>query len=237
MMSADNESPVILPFGGFRERIQAEQKAGTSNEPLPNLLIDKEKKSLPVAEILRQGEPNVYSDEERLAAHFRKFKAKAPPYTAEYITTNRFSDLDAEVRSNALEKYKQSFAEKNFPFEYENPGEISEPRIYFDEDGVDEFSVDTGSGERDPYHLKGNFTSLIISKSMKFCFTCIFYLTFTDKDKMDGKLPKNMEYLMNFWREITGSKLKPQGALYAEGGPLKADDLQGEYINIAYTYK
>lgn len=157
MMSGNEDSPVILPFGGFRERIQAEQKARTRNEP--SVLIDKEKKSLPVAEILRQGEPNVYTDEERLAAHFRKFKAKAPPYTAEYITTNRLSDLDAEVRSNALEKYKQSFAEKNFPFEYENPGEIPEQRIYFDEDGIDEFPVDTGSGERDPYHLKGNNNS------------------------------------------------------------------------------
>lgn len=38
-----------------------------------------------------------------------------------------------------------------------------------------------------------------------------------------------MEYLMNYWREIIDSKLKPQGALYAEGGPLKADDLQGKF--------
>lgn len=36
-----------------------------------------------------------------------------------------------------------------------------------------------------------------------------------------------MDYLMNYWRHIIDSKLKPQ-ALYAEGGPLKADDLQGE---------
>lgn len=45
---------------------------------------------------------------------------------------------------------------------------------------------------------------------------------------MEAKQSKNMEYLMNYWRDIIDSKLKPQGALYAEGGPLKADDLQAE---------
>lgn len=48
----------------------------------------------------------------------------------------------------------------------------------------------------------------------------------------DGKHSKNMEYLMNYWREIIDSKLKPQGALYAEGGPLKADDLQGKFSSL-----
>lgn len=45
---------------------------------------------------------------------------------------------------------------------------------------------------------------------------------------MDLKHSKNMEYLMNYWREIIDSKLKPQGALYAEGGPMKVDDLQSK---------
>lgn len=45
---------------------------------------------------------------------------------------------------------------------------------------------------------------------------------------MEPKPSKNMEYLMNYWREIVNSKLKSQGALYAEGGPFKADELQGE---------
>ncbi|XP_049867425.1 receptor-type tyrosine-protein phosphatase N2 isoform X2 [Pectinophora gossypiella] len=199
IMNEDGNTPVIVPFEGFRERIQAEKAKDREFYNVPSA----EKKSLPEADILQQGEPNDLLDEERLAAHLRKYKAKAPPYTAEYITTNRFSNLDAEVRSNALEKYKQSFAEKNFPFEYENPGEIPEPRIYIDEDGVDEFAVDTGSGERDPYHLK-------------------------DKDKVDPKHSKNMEYLKNYWREIIESKLKPKGALYSEGGPLDSNDLQGE---------
>ncbi|XP_026329243.1 receptor-type tyrosine-protein phosphatase N2 isoform X9 [Hyposmocoma kahamanoa] len=204
LMHADEELPVNLPFEGFRERIQAEKvKAGDNDNTIPDAVLDKEKKSLPDVELLTQGSPNSdYLDEERVGAHYRKIKTRPPPYTAEYITSNRLSDLDAEVRFNALEKYKQSFAEKNFPFEYENPGELPEPRIYIDEDGLDDFPVDSGSGERDPYHI------------MK------------DKNKMDLKHSKNMEYLMNYWREIIDSKLKPQGALYAEGGPMKADDLQ-----------
>lgn len=42
-----------------------------------------------------------------------------------------------------------------------------------------------------------------------------------------------MEYLMNYWQEIVDSKLKPQRALYAEGGPLKADDGHGNYNQIS----
>lgn len=154
-MNAEGELPVILPFEGFRERIHAEKaRALDSENAIPDTVLDKEKKSLPDVELLTQGNPNAdYLDEERVGAHFRKIKTKPPPYTAEYITSNRFPDLDAEVRFNALEKYKQSFAEKNFPFEYENPGEIPEPRIYIDEDGLDDFPVDSGSGERDPYHI------------------------------------------------------------------------------------
>lgn len=155
LMHANEDLPVILPFEGFRERIQAEKARTRDNDnAIPDAVFDKEKKSLPDVELLTQGNPNTdYMDEERVGAHFRKIKTKPPPYTAEYITSNRLSDLDAEVRFNALEKYKQSFAEKNFPFEYENPGELPEPRIYIDEDGLDDFSVDSGSGERDPYHI------------------------------------------------------------------------------------
>ena len=36
-----------------------------------------------------------------------------------------------------------------------------------------------------------------------------------------------MEYLINYWSELFGSKLNTQGGLYAEGGPLKLDDLHG----------
>ncbi|XP_028170723.1 receptor-type tyrosine-protein phosphatase N2 isoform X3 [Ostrinia furnacalis] len=202
MSTQEEESPVILPFEGFRERIQAEKaKAHDSDNTVPNVMIDKDKKSLPKAE--KDNEVASFSDEERLGAHFRKIKTKPPPYTAEYITGNRFSPLDAEIRSNALEKYKQSFAEKNFPFEYEAV-EMPEQRIYNDEDGLDEIPFDAGSGELDPYHSKDGPIGL------------------------DGKPSKNMEYLMNYWREIINSKLKPQGALYAEGGPLKADDVQGD---------
>ncbi|XP_026329239.1 receptor-type tyrosine-protein phosphatase N2 isoform X5 [Hyposmocoma kahamanoa] len=215
LMHADEELPVNLPFEGFRERIQAEKvKAGDNDNTIPDAVLDKEKKSLPDVELLTQGSPNSdYLDEERVGAHYRKIKTRPPPYTAEYITSNRLSDLDAEVRFNALEKYKQSFAEKNFPFEYENPGELPEPRIYIDEDGLDDFPVDSGSGERDPYHI------------MK------------DKNKMDLKHSKNMEYLMNYWREIIDSKLKPQGALYAEGGPMKADDLQSPLYSSSSARK
>lgn len=47
-------------------------------------------------------------------------------------------------------------------------------------------------------------------------------------NSMPSKPSKNMEYLLNYWREVVNSKLKPHGALYAEGGPLKADEIQGE---------
>lgn len=157
MMSAEDseDSPVILPFEGFRERIQAEKaKSRGSDNAASNVIIDKDKKSLPKPD-LSKNEPGAFPDEERLGAHFRKIKTKPPPYTAEYITGNRFSPLDAEIRSNALEKYKQSFAEKNFPFEYET-ADIPEQRIYIDEDNLDAIPFDTGSGDLDPYHLKGN---------------------------------------------------------------------------------
>lgn len=45
---------------------------------------------------------------------------------------------------------------------------------------------------------------------------------------LDAKHSKQMELFMNYWRDVIDAKQKPQGALYAEGGPLKADDLQGE---------
>lgn len=157
LMGGNEESPIILPFSGFRERILAEKERKPINDanPMPRVVIDKQKKS--VSEILGENEPNMaYSDEERVGAHFRKYKTKAPPFTAEYITSNRFSPLDEEIRSNAWKNYKQSFAEKHFPFEYENPGELPEPRVYIDEDGIDEFPIDAGSGELDPYHIKGS---------------------------------------------------------------------------------
>lgn len=40
-----------------------------------------------------------------------------------------------------------------------------------------------------------------------------------------------MEYLMNYWRGIVESKTNQQGPLYAEGGPLKPDELQGTLYN------
>lgn len=156
-MNGEDDSPVILPFEGFRERIRAAQKARVDDsDSYVSAIVEKIKKSLPEADILRPN-PDAALDEERLGAHFRKTKTKVPPFTAEYITGNNVSPLDAEVRSNALEKYKQSFAEKNFPFEYENPSnEIPEQRIYFDD--LEEMPIDLGSGELDPYILKGNQT-------------------------------------------------------------------------------
>lgn len=155
LFGENEESPVIMPFSGFRERIQAEKSAKNINDDsAPRLIIDKEKKSF----IPGENEPNMpLADEERVGAHFRKLKLKAPPFTAEYITTNRLSPLDEEIRSNAYKNYIQSFAEKQFPFEYENPSEITEPRVYMDEDGVEESPIDAGSGEIDSYHLKGIF--------------------------------------------------------------------------------
>lgn len=35
---------------------------------------------------------------------------------------------------------------------------------------------------------------------------------------------------MNFWRDVVDSKSKPLDAIYAEGGPLRADELQGESV-------
>lgn len=167
MMSAQDseESPIILPFEGFRERIQAEKaKAHDNDNTAPSVMIDKDKKSLPKPET-KDNDPSEFTDEERLSAHFRKIKTKPPPYTAEYITGNRYSPLDAEIRSNALEKYKQSFAEKNFPFEYEN-SDLPEQRIYFDEDILDEPPFEIGSGELDP--LKGMVIVIIYSLFPKY---------------------------------------------------------------------
>lgn len=129
MLMSGVESPVIVPFEGFRERLQAEEEA-RHHVPKDSIInYDKEKKSLNANN--NQEKPvNELPDEERLLAHFRKYKIKPPPFTAEYLTANRFSPLDEEIRSNALEKYKQSFLEKNFPFEYENPEDISEARSY-----------------------------------------------------------------------------------------------------------
>ncbi|XP_048479505.1 receptor-type tyrosine-protein phosphatase N2 isoform X3 [Plutella xylostella] len=197
LMKEESEPP--MTFGGFRERLQEEKERDFDD------MIENEKKSLPIeVPINDDGE----TDEDRLNAHFRKMKNKivVPPFTAEYITGNRFSPLDAEVRSNALEKYKQSFAEKNFPFEYENPdNEIPEPRVYF-EDDVENYGVDTGSGELDPNHYKDLSSS------------------------ENAYQNQNMQYLINYWKMIE-SRLKPQETLYAEGGPLKMDDLQGDSGN------
>ncbi|XP_038215763.1 receptor-type tyrosine-protein phosphatase N2-like isoform X3 [Zerene cesonia] len=199
IMNGGEESPVV-PFGGFRERLRAQRIQGNRPDSELEQFIDKEKKSLQQNKLEPNPETNDFTDEQRLGAHFRKYKTKPPPYTAEYLTGNRFSPLDAEVKSNALEKYRQSFAAKNFPFEYENPGDIPESRIYFDEDGMDEELVEPGSGELGPYKSKGG----------------------------KAKFDKNMEYLMNYWSKIIGSKLRPQGAVIAEGGPLGPNELQGE---------
>ncbi|XP_052737522.1 receptor-type tyrosine-protein phosphatase N2 isoform X3 [Bicyclus anynana] len=202
LMTGIEESPVIMPFEGFRERIQAEQMARDAKDSVPNEYVDKEKKSLAETKFERPTSDNDFKDEERLGAHFRQFKTKPQPNTAEYLVGNQFSPLDAEVRSNALEKYKQSFAEKNFPFEYENPGDIQEPRVYFEEDSADEFPVDTGSGDIDPYNRKESNTKL--------------------------RNPKYREYLMNYWRELTAARLNAKENMYAEGGPLKPDELQAQ---------
>ncbi|XP_026724578.1 receptor-type tyrosine-protein phosphatase N2 isoform X2 [Trichoplusia ni] len=205
IMGENDDSPVIVPFSGFRERLQAEKEAKTMNDDdsLPAVIIDKEKKSIP--DILSENEPDIgLTDEERVGAHYRKFKTKPPPFTAEYITSNRFSPLDEEIRSHAWKNYKQSFAEKHFPFEYENPGELPEQRMYSDEEGLEEFPMDAGSGELDPYHIK-------------------------DKtNELNPKNSKQVEYFMKYWRDLIDSKQQPHGALYAEGGPLRADELQGE---------
>ncbi|XP_022118497.2 receptor-type tyrosine-protein phosphatase N2 isoform X5 [Pieris rapae] len=189
LMNGVEDSPVV-PFQGFRERLRTE----TLENPD---LIEKEKKSLK-PKLEPNTETNEFTDEQRLGAHFRKYKTKPPPYTAEYLTGNRF--LDAEVHSNALEKYRQSFAAKQFPFEYENPEDMPESRIYF-EDGTEDELLDAGSGDLGPYNSNGG----------------------KSKSKYDKN---NMAYLMNYWREIIGSKLKPQDAIAAEGGPLGPDELQ-----------
>ncbi|CAG4988838.1 unnamed protein product [Parnassius apollo] len=205
LMSGLEESPAIIPFQGFRERLQSEQEAKLGDSKYFNPLTDKDKKSLP--DFNRDNNADKYASEERLGAHFRKLKTKPLPFTAEYLTSN-YSPLDAEVHSNALEKYKQSFAEKNFPFEYENPVDFQEPRIYIDHDDLDDLSMDAGSGKYDPYNLKD-----------------------TNSPGTEGKDSKNMEYLFHYWRRL--KELKPQETIYSEGGPLKPDDkeAQGSSVN------
>ncbi|XP_050668054.1 uncharacterized protein LOC126967570 [Leptidea sinapis] len=134
----------LVPFSGFRERLRAERARSNMDDIDLDEYKDKEKKSVQQSKTEPSTGTNEFSDEERLGAHFRKYKTKPPPYTAEYLTGNRYSPLDDEVRSNALEKYRQSFAAKNFPFEYENPGDMPESRIYFDEDGMDDDILESG---------------------------------------------------------------------------------------------
>lgn len=162
LLSGAEESPVILPFEGFRERIQAEQSKTDDIDPD----VVKDKKSLPN---LSKNEPNIFPDEQRIGAHLRKHKLKPPPYTAEYLTSNREveSPLDEEVRSNAMKNYVQSFVDKNFPFEYENPGELPEPRIYYEEEGAEEFPIDGGSGENVyPHRQKGKTNLFLVNDSL-----------------------------------------------------------------------
>lgn len=168
LLSGPEESPVILPFEGFRERIQEEKAKALDDDVEPSVLQVDEKYKKSVSPDLSQNEPNVF-DEERLGAHFRKHKTKPPPYTAEYLTSNRFSPLDEEVRSNAMKNYVQSFAEKNFPFEYENPAIFPESRVYKD-DGSQEMPMDVGSGENIyPYQQKGK-SSLGLTMHILFLF-------------------------------------------------------------------
>lgn len=150
LLSAVEESPAIRPFEGFRERIQ-EEKSKDFIENDPSAIIAKKSVSGQ-----SQNDPNVFADEERLGAHFRKHKLKPLPNTAEYVTGNRInSPLDEEVRENAWKNYKLSFEEKNFPFEYENP-DLPESRVYMGEDGTQEFTGDAGSGENVyPFQQKG----------------------------------------------------------------------------------
>lgn len=152
LMNGIEESPLV-PFQGFRERIRAE--SGLDNSEIDTSgFVEKEKKSFQPSKLEPNTETNELTDEQRLGAHFRKYKTKPPPYTAEYLTGNRF--LDAEVHSNALEKYRQSFAAKQFPFEYENPEDIPESRIYFNDGGMEDDLTDTGSGDLGTYNAKGN---------------------------------------------------------------------------------
>ncbi|XP_049867429.1 receptor-type tyrosine-protein phosphatase N2 isoform X6 [Pectinophora gossypiella] len=72
IMNEDGNTPVIVPFEGFRERIQAEKAKDREFYNVPSA----EKKSLPEADILQQGEPNDLLDEERLAAHLPHVAAK-----------------------------------------------------------------------------------------------------------------------------------------------------------------
>lgn len=189
-------SPVAAPFEGFRERIQAEIKAKSKHNDMAN---DKEKKSMPELEI----EENEANDEERLGAHYRKHKAKVPPFSTEYITGNRYSPLGNEV-SNALSvKYKESFAAKHFPFEYENPdNEIPEPRIYYGDDGLEDFNLEPGSGELDGINPK------VLQNA---------------EDSV------NRRYLMNLFRVLDSDKYVP---FQAEGGPVGINSEEGDNSKI-----
>lgn len=153
LMTGNEESPVMLPFEGFRERLQAEEKASSDL----STLNEKEKKSL--AGVNSKHDPDIgFNDEERSSAHFRKAKMKIP-HTAQIITGNKYTPLDEEVLSNAYKNYKQRFVDKTFPFEYEDAADITEPRIYIDEDRLEEFPGDIGSGESDSYNFKSKIHS------------------------------------------------------------------------------
>lgn len=41
-----------------------------------------------------------------------------------------------------------------------------------------------------------------------------------------------MEYLMNYWREITAARQNAKENMYAEGGPLKPDELLGNHTQF-----
>lgn len=43
-----------------------------------------------------------------------------------------------------------------------------------------------------------------------------------------------MEYLMDYWQRMRESK-NQQGQLYAEGGPLKPDDLEGMCLVYVFS--
>lgn len=65
------------------------------------------------------------------------------------------------------------------------------------------------------------------------CYLIYSFILFCDaadnSPALDAKHSKQMEeYFMKYWRDVIDAKQKPQGALYAEGGPLRADELQGE---------
>lgn len=153
LMTKNEESPMILPFEGFRERILAEKARSRNNYKIKHSLT-KEKKSL--SDMSNHDNPSERLGEERSRAHFRKFKNKVQPVLADY-NDNKYNMLDKEILSNALKNYKTSFYEKSFPFEY---GEFPERRVYIDDDGL-EFTNDVGSGEFNSYPFQGNYLSMV----------------------------------------------------------------------------